>query len=126
VTLEFIYKDQNPIHLASSDEFLTIGMAYDKITNYLWELNDMNANGLFNGNNAKQFTYMYLDSMTEIINLRTALEQIRLITLEGEGSSMYTVTGETNKTSHFIKFIEIFTGCDLDIYSNYTSVTNIE
>jgi hypothetical protein len=48
-------------------------MAYDKITNYLWELNDISSENLFTGNNGKQFTYMYLDSMTEIINLRTAL-----------------------------------------------------
>jgi hypothetical protein len=102
------------------DEFMTIGMAYEKITNYLWALNDMNSVELFNGDNAKQFTYMYLDSMTEVINLRTALEQIRLITEEGEGSSMFTVTGETNKSSHFIKFIEIFLGCDLKIISRYS------
>jgi hypothetical protein len=35
---------------------------------------------------------------------------------------MFTVTGETNKSSHFIKFIEIFTGCDLEILSEYSTV----
>lgn len=36
VVLELLHKDQQSIHLSSSKEFLTIGMAYDKITNYLW------------------------------------------------------------------------------------------
>jgi hypothetical protein len=98
---------------------MTIGMAYEKITDYLWVLSDMDHTKLFNGENSKQFTYMYLDNMTEVINLRTALEQIRLITEEGEGSSIFTVTGEINKSSHFVKFIEIFTGCDLDIISKF-------
>lgn len=35
--------------------------------------------------------------MAPIINLRTALEQIRLITEEGEGSNIFTLTGEINK-----------------------------
>lgn len=90
-------------------------MAYEKIMNYLWALDDISANKLFDGNNVKQFTYMYLQDMTEIINLRTALEQIRLIVSEGEGSSLFSATGDINRTSHFIKFIEIFTGCDLQI-----------
>jgi hypothetical protein len=48
---------------------------------------------------------MYLQDMTEIFSLRTALEQIRLIVAEGEGSSLFSVTGEVNRESHFIKFI---------------------
>lgn len=80
-------------------------MAYEKISDYLWALNDMDQKRLFSGDNARQFTYMYLDTMCNVIDLRTALEQIRLITEEGEGSSMFTVTGKTNKSSHFIKFI---------------------
>lgn len=101
-------------------------MAYEKIMNYLWALNDINANRLFDGNNAKQFTYMYLQDMTEIINLRTALEQIRLIVSEGEGSSLFNATGDINRTSHFIKFIEIFTGCDLQIESRYEEIGTID
>lgn len=98
-------------------------MAYEKIMNYMWKLNDMDKeNKLFDGNNTKQFTYMYLQDMTEIINLRTALEQIRLIVSEGEGSSLFSVTGDINRSSHFIKFIEIFTGCDLKIESRYEEV----
>lgn len=80
-------------------------MAYDKIMNYLWELSDMDEKALFNGNNRQQFTYMYLENMTEIVNHRTAMEQIRQIILEGEGSSIFTATGEANTESHFIKFI---------------------
>ncbi len=50
-------------------------MAYNKIFDYLWALNDLDETGnqLFNGNNRMQFTYLYLQGMTEIINLRTAL-----------------------------------------------------
>lgn len=103
----------------SKGEFLTIGMAYEKIMNLMWALNDISETELFNGNPEKQFTYLYMDNMTEVINLRTALEQIRIITQEGEGSSLFTTTGDINKTSHFIDFIEIFTGCDLTIFSDY-------
>ena len=116
VSLEERHKSSS---IPGKDEFITIGMAYEKIMNYLWALDDMNAAKLFNGDNAKQFTYMYLQDMTEIINLRTALEQIRLIVSEGEGSSLFSATGDINRTSHFIKFIEIFTGCDLQIESRY-------
>jgi hypothetical protein len=59
---------------------MTIGMAYEKITDYLWALNDMDSKKLFSGDNERQFTYMYLDTMCNVIDLRTALEQIRLIT----------------------------------------------
>ena len=59
---------------------MTIGMAYEKITDYLWALNDMDSKKLFSGDNKRQFTYMYLDTMCNVIDLRTALEQIRLIT----------------------------------------------
>jgi len=59
---------------------MTIGMAYEKITDYLWALNDMDSKKLFSGDNERQFTYMYLDAMCNVIDLRTALEQIRLIT----------------------------------------------
>lgn len=103
---------------------MTIGMAYEKITDYFWALNDIDPVKLFSGDNSKQFTYMYLENMTEVINLRTALEQIRLITEEGEGSSIFTVTGEINKSSHFIKFIEIFTGCDLNVVSKFIEEKN--
>lgn len=54
-------------------------MAYNKILDYLWALNDIDATSLFNGDKRKQFTYMYLKDMVEIINLRTALEQVRQI-----------------------------------------------
>jgi hypothetical protein len=59
---------------------MTIGMAYEKISDYLWALNDMDSKKLFSGDNERQFTYMYLDTMCNVIDLRTALEQIRLIT----------------------------------------------
>ncbi len=71
-------------------------MAYNKIMSYLWALNDLDSESLFNGDKRKQFTYMYLNDMVEIINLRTALEQIRQIVQEGEGSSIFDVTGAIN------------------------------
>ena len=54
------------------------------------------------------------------------MEQIRLIVSEGEGSSLFSATGDINRTSHFIKFIEIFTGCDLQIESRYEEVGTID
>ena len=66
--------------------------------------------------------------MTKIFDLRTALEQIRLITEEGDGSNLFNLTGQLNQTSHFIKFLEIYTGCDISIHSEYTKNTqnNVE
>lgn len=55
--------------------------------------------------------------MAEIVDLRSALNQFRLIVEEGEGSSLFTLTGDINKESHFIKFIQIYTMCDVSINS---------
>ena len=73
--------------IANNDEkvskpFRTIGLFYELITEALWYLNDHETknNILFDGNPLKQFTYHYLENMVEITNLRTALDQIRLIT----------------------------------------------
>ena len=113
--------------MANNDEkerpFRTIGLFYELLTKALWYLNDheTGANILFDGNPLKQFTYHYLENMVEITNLRTALDQIRLITEQGQGSNLYSATGELNKTSHFLKFIEIYTGCDVNISNLYTN-----
>jgi hypothetical protein len=53
----------------------------------LWQLSDeedpKNGKILFSGNPVYQFTYFQLEHMEEIYGLRTALNQIRLITEEG-------------------------------------------
>lgn len=99
-------------------------MAYEMITDLMWSLHDLEDPSkdkkLFSGNPLKQFTYMYLENMTEVIDIRTALEQIRVICEEGEGSSLFNVLGDINKSSHFIKFLEIYTGCTVTIDSCYT------
>ena len=53
--------------------------------------------------------------MQEIYSLRTALNQIRLIVDEGEGAQMFNVTAKINKLSHFLKFIQIYTKCKIDV-----------
>ncbi len=52
--------------------------------------------------------------MTEIYSLRTALNQIRLIVEEGEGAQLFDVSSKIKKLSHFMKFIEIYTGCKIN------------
>jgi hypothetical protein len=52
--------------------------------------------------------------MTEIYSLRTALNQMRLIVEEGEGSRIFTVENKLKKLSHFLKFIEIYVGCQVN------------
>ena len=74
-------------------EFDTIGMAYEKIMELFWRGNDLDEKTIFKGEHRKQFTYMYLENMTPITNLRTALNQMRLITAEGEGSSIFDLKG---------------------------------
>lgn len=53
--------------------------------------------------------------MAEVYDLRSTLNQLRLIVEEGEGSNLFTLTGELNKTSHYIRFIELYTQCDISI-----------
>ena len=55
--------------------------------------------------------------MSEVVDLRSALNQFRLIVEEGEGSSLFTLKGDLNKRSHFIKFVQIYTMCDVNISS---------
>lgn len=71
-------------------------------------------NVLFSGDAANQFTYPQLTHMQEIYSLRTALNQIRLIVDEGEGSRIFDVKNNLKKLSHFLKFIEVYTGCEVD------------
>lgn len=105
--------------------FLTIGEAYAEIMDKMWELADIenylrdteHSVTLFTGDPRRQFTYFGLENMAEIVDLRTALNQFRLIVDEGEGSSMFTLKGDLNKRSHFIKFIEIYTECNVDLSS---------
>lgn len=89
-----------------------------------WELSDLekklneetpNSVKLFSGDSRKQFTYFGLENMAEVVDLRSALNQFRTIVEEGEGSSLFTLTGDINKESHFLKFIQIYTMCDVNI-----------
>lgn len=68
---------------------------------------------MFTGDPRKQFTYFNLPDMAEVYDLRSALNQIRLIVLEGEGASIFTVDGRTNIESHFVRFMKIATACDI-------------
>ena len=109
----------------SNSNFLTIGEAYAGIMDKMWELSDIenylrdteHRVQLFSGDSRRQFTYFGMDNMAEIVDLRSALNQFRLIVEEGEGSSMFTLKGDLNKRSHFIKFIEIYTECDVSLSS---------
>ena len=103
--------------------FLTIGEAYAEIMDKMWELADIenylrdteHSVKLFTGDSRRQFTYFGLENMAEIVDLRSALNQFRLIVEEGEGSSMFTLKGDLNKRSHFIKFVEIYTECNVSL-----------
>ena len=81
---------------------------------------------LFTGDSRKQFTYFGLENMTEIVDLRSALNQFRLIVEEGEGSSLFTLTGGINKESHFLKFAQIYTKCDINITSTNMNSPNAQ
>lgn len=92
---------------ARNPEFHTIGELYAEITSILWDLHNHEdkVNRTFTGNAAMQFTYPQLTNMVEIYSLRTALNQIRLIVDEGEGSRIFEVTNQLKKLSHFLKFV---------------------
>jgi hypothetical protein len=97
-------------------DFHTIGELYAEIVSMLWDLDSLEdkKNVLFSGDAAMQFTYPQLTSMVEIYSLRTALNQIRLIVEEGEGARIFDVNNQLKKLSHFLRFIEVYTGCKVD------------
>ena len=95
---------------------MTIGDFYGTVVDSLWDLGDLEEIvnkevnekekvTLFSGTPSKQFTYFNLEDMSEIYDLRSALNQIRLIVEEGEGATLFTLEGNINKESHFFKFI---------------------
>ena len=96
--LKLIIKEQE-----GNPNFLTIGECYSKMIDKLWELSDLETNinkkagkdevKLFSGDISQQFTYVFLENMTHIIDVRTCLDQFRLIVEEGEGSSLFKLTG---------------------------------
>ena len=83
-------------------EFKTIGEVYGEIIDTFWELNDIekfyrekyckekqSEIKLFSGDPRQQFTYFGLENMAEIYDLRSALNQFRLIVSEGEGANLF-------------------------------------
>ena len=107
--------------------FKTIGDYYDDVMSLLWDISDMekylNSQGekvkLFTGDPQQQFTYFGLENMTAIHDLRSCLNEIHLIVEEGEGSNLMTLSGEVNKESHFLKFIQVYTMCSIDVRTEY-------
>ena len=93
----------------------------------LWDLTDieryLNSKGekvkIFSGDSRQQFSYFGLENMNGVYDLRSCMDQMRLIVEEGEGASLLTLTGENNKRSHFIKFIEIYSMCSVNITTKY-------
>ena len=113
--------------LDNNEDFKTIGMFYEEIVEDLWHLYDLykgDPQNLWNGDTRRQFTY-FMEGLSPIYNLTTALDQLRLIVLEGEGSHVFDLFGEINKKSHFIKFIEIFLGATV-VTAKSDNLCNLE
>ena len=108
-------------------DFRTIGDYYGEVIDMLWDLSDMennlNAKGekvkLFSGDPLQQFTYFGLENMSKVYDLRSCLNELRLIVEEGEGSNLFTLEGDINKESHFLKFIKVYTMCEIDVKTQY-------
>ena len=91
----------------------------------LWDLSDfenyLKDKGekveLFSGDPLKQFTYFGLEDMSPIVDMRSCMNQFRLIVEEGEGANLFKLEGKMNKESHFVKFLEIYTMCNINIRS---------
>lgn len=99
-----------------SRKFRSIGMFYGEIMEDLWMYYDRYRDEpakMFKGNIRRQFTY-FMDGLTPIYDIKTALEQLKLIVDEGEGSHVFDMYGDLNKKSHFFKLIELYTGCRVD------------
>ena len=48
-------------------------------------------------------------------DLNSTLDQLREIIEEGEGANLYSQSNLKNQYCHFVRFIEIYTGCDVTI-----------
>lgn len=51
--------------------------------------------------------------------MRSCLNQFRLIVEEGEGTNLFKLEGKMNKESHFVKFLQLYTMCSIDIKTVY-------
>ena len=111
------YKESNP-------EFKTIGEHYSDIIDELWDLSDIekqiNQNSadqkLFTGDPRKQFEYigdLGTMNVVKIEDLRSALNQLREIVEEGQGGSIFKLNGIMNVKSQFIRFLELYTECEI-------------
>ena len=68
----------------------------------LWDLSDfenyLKDKGekveLFSGDPLKQFTYFGLENMSPIVDMRSCLNQFRLIVEEGEGANLFKLEGK--------------------------------
>ena len=74
---------------------------------------------LFSGDPYHQFTYFGLENMTQIYDLRSCVDQMRLIVEEGEGSNIFSLSGEVNKESHFLKFTQVYAMCSIESKVRY-------
>ena len=100
----------------------------------LWDLSDMekylNQKGekvkIFSGDSRQQFTYFGLENMSGVYDLSSCLNQLRLIVEEGEGSNLLTLTGDINKESHFLKFVQIYTMCMVDIRTKFEDSESVQ
>lgn len=62
--------------------------------------------------------------MIEVYDLRSALDQFRLIVEEGEGANLFTESDDRNNNCHFIRFVEIYTGCKVKLRVQHPDSNN--
>lgn len=119
----------------TNPNFKTIGDYYDELECMFWDMHDMEtylkSKGekvkLFSGDPQQQFTYFGLENMTAIYDIRTSMNQMHLVVEEGEGSNLMSLSGEVNKESHFLKFIQVYSMCSIDVKTRYegTKLTQV-
>ena len=119
----------------NNPNFKTIADYYGELMDMLWDLSDMekylNSKGekvkLYSGDPKLQFTYFGLENMSGIFDLRSTMNQLRLVVEEGEGGNLLTLDGGINKESHFLKFLQIYMMCEVDVKTKYegTDLTQV-
>ena len=108
-------------------DFRTIADYYGEVMDMFWDLSDMekflNSKGenvrLFSGDPQQQFTYFGLENMSGIYDLRSTLNQLRLVVEEGEGGNLLTLDGGINKESHFLKFIQVYMMSSIEVKTRH-------
>ena len=54
------------------------------------------------------------------------MNQMRLVVEEGEGGTLLTLDGGINKESHFLKFIQVYSLCSMEVKTRHEGTEMVQ